>query len=51
MQDFGHELTSRVAASQRALEAEGATPLVGTPDIIRRKRAIRFECALRGRHS
>ena len=41
MQDFGHELTSRVAASQRALEAEGAAPLVGTPDIIRRKRAIR----------
>ena len=41
MHDFGDELASRVAASQRAFDAEGARPLGGTADMIRRKRAVR----------
>ena len=41
MHPLGQELSSRLAASQRALEVDGAVPLDGTRQIIRRKRAQR----------
>jgi hypothetical protein len=41
MVSFGEELASRIGATQRTLEADGARPLEGTAQAIRRKRAIR----------
>jgi len=45
MRDLGHELETRIAASQRLLEAQAASPLDGTEHMIRRNRGIRQSAA------